>query len=75
LVVVRNIFKEQIESNSQPTNFHLDAKDVVRNIFKEQIESNSQQKTGLSYKNGKEQLALPLWLLRSQNHDDCPLPG
>ena len=25
--------------------------------------------TGLSCKNGKEHLALPLWLLRLQNHD------
>ena len=30
--------------------------------------------TGLSYKTGKEPLALPLWLLRSQNHDSEPLP-
>ena len=32
------------------------------------------QSTGLSYKTGKEPLALPLWLLRSQNHDSEPLP-
>ncbi len=33
------------------------------------------QYTGLSYKNGKEQVALPLWLLRLQNHYRYSLQG
>jgi len=41
--VVRNIFKEQIESNSQQATIRHLHFFVVRNIFKEQIESNSQR--------------------------------
>jgi len=40
---VAKVFKEQIESNSQPTERRLMLAIAVAKVFKEQIESNSQQ--------------------------------
>ncbi len=64
---------ERIESKRQLQKLYRQATEPSQLMIDEN--NDLLQQAGLSYKTGKEQLALLLWLHRLQNHDCYSLPG